>query len=171
MGKHVALYSVPRVPKQYTSSIQAVPRLVAQDLHKEWPSSTSAVYKECPTAVAPVYKKWPSSSSSVQVMSKLVHMLCTNWALAWALSVYISKQFPSLGTLSVTAWTQLVHICEQVSFQVGTPTFTAVCKSSCIDEININDVTCSCYYVLLILAPPPSKGDVLEQVMVVLNGQ
>ena len=84
MGKHVALYSVPRVPKQYTSSIQAVPRLVAQDLHKEWPSSTSAVYKECPTAVAPVYKKWPSSSSSVQVMSKLVHMLCTNWALAWA---------------------------------------------------------------------------------------
>ena len=36
---------------------------------------------------------------------------------------------------------------------------------------NINDVICSCYYVLLILAPPPSKGDVLEQVMVVLNGQ
>ena len=28
--------------------------------------------------------------------------------------VYISKQFPSLGTLSVTAWIQLVHICEQV---------------------------------------------------------
>ena len=117
MGKHVALYSVPRVPKQYPSSIQAVPRLVAQDLHKEWPSSTSVVY-----AVAPVYKKWPSSSSSVQVVSKLVHMLCTNWALAWA-HVYISKQFPSLGTLSVTAWTQLVHICEQVSFQVGHSNF------------------------------------------------
>ena len=45
-------------------------------------------------------------------------MLCTNWTLAWA-HVYISKQFPSLGTPSVTAWTQLVHICEQVSFQVG----------------------------------------------------
>ena len=73
MGKHVALYSVPRVPKQYPSSIQAVHRLAAQDLHKEWPSSTSVVYKEC-----------PSSSSSVQVVSKLVHMLCTNWALAWA---------------------------------------------------------------------------------------
>ena len=111
VGKHVALYSVPRVPKQYPSSIQAVPRLVAQDLHKEWPSSTSVVYKEC-----------PSSSSSVQVVSKLVHMLCTSWTLAWA-HVYISKQFPSLGTLSVTAWTQLVHICEQVSFQVGHSNF------------------------------------------------
>ena len=73
-------------------------------------------------AVAPVYKKWPSSSSSVQVVSKLVHMLCTNWALSWA-HVYISKEFPSLGTLSVTAWTQLVHICEQVSFQVGHSNF------------------------------------------------
>ena len=69
-----------------------------------------------------MYKKWPSSSSSVQVVSKLVHMLCTNWTLAWA-HVYISKQFPSLGTLSVTAWTQLVHICEQVSFQVGHSNF------------------------------------------------
>ena len=69
-----------------------------------------------------MYKKWPSSNSSVQVVSKLVHMLCTNWALAWA-HVYISKQFPSLGTLSVTAWTQLVHICEQVSFQVGHSNF------------------------------------------------
>ena len=59
VGKHVALYSVPRVPKQYPSSIQAVPRLVAQDLHKEWPSSTSVVYKEC-----------PSSSSSVQEVAK-----------------------------------------------------------------------------------------------------
>ena len=37
----------------------------------------------------------------------------------WLGHVYISKQFPSLGTLSVTAWTQLVHVCEQVSFQVG----------------------------------------------------
>ena len=63
-------------------------------------------------------KVCPSSSSSVQAMSKLVHMLCTNWALVWA-HMYISKQFPSLGTPSVTAWTQLVHVCEQVSFQVG----------------------------------------------------
>ena len=37
----------------------------------------------------------------------------------WVGHVYISKQFPSLDTLSVTAPTQLVHICEQVSFQVG----------------------------------------------------
>ena len=115
--------------QEYPSSIPLVykqcPDFVAQDLHKEWPSSTSVVYKECTRsgqAVAPVYKKWPSSSSSVQVVSKLVHMLCTNWALAWA-RVYISKQFPSLGTLSVTAWTQLVHICEQVSFQVGHSNF------------------------------------------------
>ena len=43
VGKHVALYSVPSVPKQYPSSIQAVPRLVTQDLHKEWPSSSSSV--------------------------------------------------------------------------------------------------------------------------------
>ena len=110
VGKHVAVYSVPRVPKQYPSSIQAVPRLVAQDLHKEWPSSTSVVYKEC-----------PSSSSSVQVVSKLVHMLCTNWALAWARVHF--QAVSKMGTLSVTAWTQLVHICEQVSFQVGHSNF------------------------------------------------
>ena len=59
MGKHVALYSVPKVPKQYPSSIQAVLRLVAQDLHKEWPSRTSVVYNEC-----------LSSSSSVQEVAK-----------------------------------------------------------------------------------------------------
>ena len=51
---------------------------------------------------APVYKGWPSSSSSVQGVSKFVHMLCTNWTLAWA-HVYISKQFPSLGTPTSTA--------------------------------------------------------------------
>ena len=49
---------------------------------------------------APVYKR-PSSCSSVQGVSNLVHMLCTNWALAWA-HVYISKQFQSLGTPTVT---------------------------------------------------------------------
>ena len=38
----------------------------------------------------------------VQGVSKLVHMLCTNWALALA-HVYISKQFPCLGTLTSTA--------------------------------------------------------------------
>ena len=48
-----------------------------------------------------VYKVWASSSSSVQGVSKLVHMLCSNWALAWA-HVYISKQFQSLGTPTVT---------------------------------------------------------------------
>ena len=121
VGKHVALYSVPRVPKQYPSSIQAVPRLVAQDLHKEWPSSTSVVYKEC-----------PSSSSSVQEVAKqvaLVYKSCPSLYTCcaqighWLGHVYISKQFPSLGTLSVTAWTQLVHICEQVSFQVGHSNF------------------------------------------------
>ena len=51
---------------------------------------------------APVYKGWPSSSSSVQGVSKFVHMLCTNWTQAWA-HVYISKQFPSLGTPTSTA--------------------------------------------------------------------
>ena len=69
-----------------------------------------------------MYKECPSSSSSVQEVSKLVHRTCTDWALAWA-HVYISKQFTSLGTLSVTAWTQLVHICEQVSYQVGHSNF------------------------------------------------
>ena len=51
---------------------------------------------------APVYKGWPSSSFSVQGVSKFVHMLCTNWTLAWA-HVYISKQFPSLVTPTSTA--------------------------------------------------------------------
>ena len=51
---------------------------------------------------APVYKGWPSSSFSVQGVSKFVQMLCTNWTLAWA-HVYISKQFPSLGTPTSTA--------------------------------------------------------------------
>ena len=51
---------------------------------------------------APVYKGWLSSSFTVQGVSKLVHMLCTNWTLAWA-HVYISKHFPSLGTPTSTA--------------------------------------------------------------------
>ena len=41
-------------------------------------------------------------TSSVQGVSKLVHMLCTNLALAWA-HAYISKQFLSLGTPTSTA--------------------------------------------------------------------
>ena len=58
---------------------------------------------QCPSMYTPsVYKEWPSSSYSVQGVSKLVHMLCTNWALAWA-HTYISKQFPSLGTPTSTA--------------------------------------------------------------------
>jgi len=44
----------------------------------------------------------------------------------WLGHVYISKQFPSLSTLSVTAWTQLVHIYEQVSFQVGHSNFYSI---------------------------------------------
>ena len=40
---------------------------------------------QCPSMYTPpVCKEWPSSSSSVQGVSKLVNMLCTNWALAWA---------------------------------------------------------------------------------------
>ena len=40
---------------------------------------------QCPSMYTPpVYKECPSSSSSVQGVSKLVNMLCTNWALAWA---------------------------------------------------------------------------------------
>ena len=73
-----------------------------------------------------MYKECPSSSSSVQGVSKLVHRTCTAWELAWA-HVYISKQFPSLGTLSVTAWTQLVHIVNKSVSKLGTPTFIAVC--------------------------------------------
>ena len=68
--------------------------------------------------VGTVYKECWSSSSSVQGVPKLVHRTCTDWTLAWV-HAYISKQFLSLVTLSVTAWTWLVHICEQVSFQVG----------------------------------------------------
>ena len=128
MGKHVALYSVPRVPKQYPSSIQTVPRLVAQDLHKEWPSSTSVVYKECPSSSSSV--KWPSSSSSVQVVSKLIHMLCTNWALAWA-HVYISKQFPSLGTLVLQLGHSLFTFVNKSVSKLGTPTFTVVGVAHC----------------------------------------
>ena len=51
---------------------------------------------------APMYKGWPSNSFSVPGVSKFVHMLCTNWTQAWA-HVYISKQFPSLGTPTSTA--------------------------------------------------------------------
>ena len=46
-------------------------------------------------------------SSSVQGLPKLVHVLCTSWALAWA-HVYIFKQFPSLGTPTSTAVIWLV---------------------------------------------------------------
>jgi len=54
----------------------------------------------------------------VQGVPRLVHRTCTNWAPPWA-HAFISKQFLSMVTLSVTAWTLLVHICKQVSFQVG----------------------------------------------------
>ena len=84
-------------------------------------AGAQVVPKQCTRsgqAVAVVYKEWPSSSSSVQGVPMLVHGTCTSWALTWA-HVFISKWFLSLVTLSVTAWVLLVHICEQVSFQVG----------------------------------------------------
>ena len=83
-----------------------------------------------------------SSSTSVHGVPKLVHRKCTDWALAWA-HVYISKQFPSLGTLSVTAWTQLVHICEQVSFQVGHSNI----YSSVVGPVQLCSVSNSCLFI------------------------
>ena len=65
-----------------------------------------------------VHKWCPSCSSSVQAVPKLVHRACPSWALTWP-HVCISKQFLSFDTLSVTAWTLLVYICEQGSFQLG----------------------------------------------------
>ena len=109
------------------------------------------MYKECPS----LYKECPSSSSSVQGVSKQ----CTRSAQAvykecpslytghaqighWLGHVYISKQFPSLGTLSVTAWTQLVRVCEQVSFQV------ALCFSMHVGlKTSVNVVTTVALYV------------------------
>ena len=144
--------------KQYSSSIQTVPRLVIQDVYKEYPSSSSSVQGvtkqqfQCTRsgqAVALVYNKWPSSSSSVQGVTKqqlqctrsgqgvaLVYKECPNLYTCcaqiglWLGHVYISKQFPNLGTPSVTAWRQLVHMstCKSVS-KLGTPTFTAVLES------------------------------------------
>ena len=61
-------------------------------------------------------------TSSVQGVSKLVCMPCTNWALAWALAwahVYISKQLPSLGTPTSTAVVVPdpgVHDCNKASY-------------------------------------------------------
>ena len=87
------------------------------------------MYKECPSSTCVVYKECPSSSSSVQGASVQavapVHKECPSLYTGhaqighWLGHVYISKQYLSLGTPSVTAWTWLVHICEQVSFQVG----------------------------------------------------
>ena len=59
-------------------------------VYRKYPSSTSVVYKEC-----------PSSCSSVQGVSKLAHMLCTNWAC-------ICVHFQAVPS-----------ICEPVSFQVA----------------------------------------------------
>ena len=82
------------------------------------------VPKQCPSMYT-VYKECPSSSSSVQGVSKLVHMLCTNLALAWA-HVYISKQFPSLGTPTSTAMLVLKYSkFSQVSY-VAKPILASV---------------------------------------------
>ena len=110
--------------QEYPSSIPLVYKQCPDLLHRTWTRSGQAVPVYCTRsaqAVAPVYKKWPSSCSSVQVVSKLVHMLCTNWALTWAHACVHFQAVSKLGhsIISVTAWTQLVHICEQVSFQVS----------------------------------------------------
>ena len=70
------------------------------------PSSSSMQCRSV-QAVALVYKKFPSlHTGHIKIEQWLGH-------------VYISRQFLGLVTLSVTAWTQLVHTCEQVIFQVG----------------------------------------------------
>ena len=106
MLKHVALDSVQRVPKQFPSSIQAVPRLVIQDMHKKCPSSTSVVYKECPNSTSVVYKECPNSTSVVYKECPSLYTRCAQIG-HWLGHVYISKQFPSLGTRSVTVCSHL----------------------------------------------------------------
>ena len=71
---------VQSVSKEYPSGVQGVPRLVIQDVHKEYPSSTHVMHKECASssssvtrsaqAVAQVYQENPSSSSSVPGVPK-----------------------------------------------------------------------------------------------------
>ena len=71
---------------------------------------------QCPSMYTPsVYKEWPSSSSSVQGVSKLVHMLRTNWPLAWA-HTFIAKQFPSLATPTSTAELEVFIILSFLDF-------------------------------------------------------
>ena len=64
-----------------------VPKSVPKHVYT---SSVQGVAKQC---------------SSVQGVSKFVHMLCTNWARACARVHFqaVSKQFPSLGTPTSTA--------------------------------------------------------------------
>ena len=87
IGSHVALTSGMKL-LHCSKSWSAQAWKLLGNVHM-CPSLCASMY------TAPVYKGWPSSSFSVQGVSKFVHMLCTNWTLAWA-HVYISKQFPSL---------------------------------------------------------------------------
>ena len=77
------------------------------NVHMPKPASVQAcIHLQCTSSgqtVAPVYKECPS-----------LYMLCTSWALAWA-HVYISKQFPSLGTPTSTAVIWLQLLCTQSS--------------------------------------------------------
>ena len=83
------------VYQEYPSSIPLVYKQCPDLLYTRSAQEAAPVYKKCPSSTSVAYKECPSSSSSVQGVPKLVHMLCTNWALDWA----ISKHFPSLGTL------------------------------------------------------------------------
>ena len=62
-----------------------------------WPSLCASMY------TSPVYKGWPSSTSSVQGVSKFVHMLCTNWTLAWA-HVHLRSYCPKTASAETRKW-------------------------------------------------------------------
>ena len=104
---HVALHSVPRIPKQYSHSVQKVSRLVIQDVHKVCPSSSSIGMS----------KQQLQCTRCAQACTHAVHKLGTG--LGTCVATFPSSFQVCMGTLSVTASTQLVHFCEQVSFQVG----------------------------------------------------
>ena len=58
---------------------------------------------QCPICAQQVYKLGHSLYTEATAWPPLVHWSCIHaWAQAWA-HVYISKQFPSLGTPTFTA--------------------------------------------------------------------
>ena len=93
-------------PTQCTKNTQAV-----------FPQCTKSVqtcYTGCAQGVSKQFQQeCPSSSSSVQGVHKL------GTGLGTCVATFPSSFQVCMGTLSVTALTQLVHFCEQVSFQVG----------------------------------------------------